>query len=185
MSNPRHLRRAAFNTSNLSCRSVGRVAYVGLLITAMGAIELCGGRAAHSRPCTVQIAQLERQIRLAAPTGSQTLGAQLHYQPTPADVQNAESRASANANAALQRARQADADGDPVVLPGRGQEALLEAGPDFGECQHNVAKRTIVDGLSNHPERLGRVKIRGATGHPNIFKAPVTETHPFAARSRV
>jgi hypothetical protein len=25
------------------------------------------------------------------------------------------------------------------------------------------------------------VKIRGATGHPNIFKAPVTETHQFAA----
>ena len=115
MSNPRHLRRPAFNTPNLSRRSVGRVAYVGLLITAIGAIELCGGRAAHSGPCTVQIAQLERQIRLAAPTGSQTLGAQLHYQPTPADVQNAESRASANANAALQRARQADADGDPVA----------------------------------------------------------------------
>ena len=38
-----------------------------------------------------------------------------------------------------------------------------------------------LDGLSNHPERLGRVKIRGATGHPNIFKAPVTETHQFAA----
>jgi hypothetical protein len=121
MSNPRQLRRAAFDTPNLSCRSVGRVAYVGLLITAIGAIELCGGRAAHSGPCTVQIAQLERQIRLAAPslesgpTGPQTLGAQLHYQPTPADVQNAESRASANANAALQRARQADANGDPVA----------------------------------------------------------------------
>ena len=123
MSNPRHLRRAAFNTPNLSYRSVGRVAYVGLLITAIGAIELCGGRAAHSGPCTVQIAQLERQIRLAAPTGPQTLGAQLHYQPTPADVQNAESRASANANAALQRARQADADGNSVAC----SKALDEA----------------------------------------------------------
>jgi hypothetical protein len=120
MSKPRHLRRAGFNTLSPSRRSAGRVAYVGLLITAIGAIELCGGRAAHSGPCTAQIAQLKQQILAApspenGPTGPQTLGAQLHYQPTPADVQSAERRATANADASLQRARQADAAGDAVA----------------------------------------------------------------------
>jgi len=116
-----YLIHAAFRTRTSSPRSVGRQAYVGgLLIATLGATVLCGG-AAHSGPCTAQIAQFERQIRLAAPslgsgpTGPQTLGAQLHYQPTPADVQSAERRASARVDAALQRAQQADADGDAVA----------------------------------------------------------------------
>jgi hypothetical protein len=126
MSKPGHdagqLIHAAFKTRTSSLRSVGRQAYVGgLLIATLGATVLCGPRVAHSGPCTAQIAQFERQIRLAAPslgsgpTGPQTLGAQLHYQPTPADVQSAERRASARVDAALQRAQQADADGDPIA----------------------------------------------------------------------
>jgi hypothetical protein len=121
MSNPGQLIHAAFDMPSSLRKSARRAAYVGRLIATIGAIVLCGDGAAYSGPCTVQIAQLERQIRLAAPslesgpTGPQTLGAQLHYQPTPADVQNAERRASVEADAALQRARQTDADGDAVT----------------------------------------------------------------------
>jgi hypothetical protein len=121
MSNPGHLIHATFDMPSLLRKSARRAAYVGLLIATIGATALCGDVAAYSGPCTVQIAQLERQIRLAAPslengpTGPQTLGAQLHYQPTPADVESAERRATAHADAALQRARQADADGDAVA----------------------------------------------------------------------
>ena len=67
MSKLGHLIRAAFNTANSSRKSIGRPAYVGLLIAttgaallcAGGAALLCAGGAAHSGPCTVQIAQLE------------------------------------------------------------------------------------------------------------------------------
>jgi len=112
---------AAFDLPSSLHKSVRRAAYVGRLIATIGATVLCGDGAAHSGPCTVQISQLERQIRLAAPslesgpTGPQTLGAQLHYQPTLADVESAERRATVHADAALQRARQADADGDAVA----------------------------------------------------------------------
>jgi hypothetical protein len=64
------------------------------------------GDAAHSGICTAQIAQLEEQIRGSGPTAPQSIEAQLHHQPTPCTVQNAESKAIANADAALQRARQ-------------------------------------------------------------------------------
>jgi hypothetical protein len=59
MSKLGHLIRAAFNTANSSRKSIGRPAYVGLLIATTGAALLCAGGAAHSGPCTVQIAQLE------------------------------------------------------------------------------------------------------------------------------
>jgi hypothetical protein len=122
MSKRDHLIHATYKARKSWRQSIGRQAYVGgLLIATIGATMLCGSGAALSGPCTVQIAQLERQIRLtvprpeSGPTSPQTLGAQLHYQPTPADVQYAESRANAEADAALQRARQADADGDAVA----------------------------------------------------------------------
>ena len=64
------------------------------------------GNAAHSGTCTAQIAQLERQIRGSRLTAPQSIDAQLHHQPTPRTVQNAESKAIANTDAALQPARQ-------------------------------------------------------------------------------
>jgi hypothetical protein len=67
------------------------------------------GDAAHSGTCTAQIAQLEQQIRGSGPTAPQSIEAQLHHQPTPRTVQNAESKATADADAALQRAREANA----------------------------------------------------------------------------
>jgi hypothetical protein len=74
------------------------------------AFTACAGDAAHSGTCTAQNAQLEQQIRGSGPTAPQSIEAQLHHQPTPRTVQNAESKAIvAEADAALQRARQANA----------------------------------------------------------------------------
>jgi hypothetical protein len=95
--------------------------YVALLVTATGVTVASTGGAAHSGPCTAQIEQLERQIQLAAPslgsgpTAPQSIGAQLHHQPTPAAVQDAQNRANAAAEAALQSARRADADGNAAA----------------------------------------------------------------------
>jgi hypothetical protein len=77
----------------------------------------------------VQIAQLEQEIGAtppgpaAGPTAPQTLGAQLHYQPTPADVAHAERFANKLWQAALIRAEKADAAGDAAGC----QAALTQA----------------------------------------------------------
>jgi hypothetical protein len=61
---------------------------------------------------------LDQQLTLAqanpeiGPTAPQSPGAQLHRQPTPETVQSAEHKANAVADAALERARKADADGN-------------------------------------------------------------------------
>jgi hypothetical protein len=76
---------------------------------------------AHAGSCTAQVAHVERQIRHSAvnpiegPTAPQTLAAQLSRQPTPALVQRAERRADALAAAALERAREADGDGNATA----------------------------------------------------------------------
>jgi hypothetical protein len=71
------------------------------------AFTACAGDAAHSGTCAAQIAQLEKQIRGSGPMAPQSIEAQLHHQPTPRAVQNAESKAIADA--ALQRAREPNA----------------------------------------------------------------------------
>jgi len=102
MSTPGHWRRAFFG---------GPV---------FAALFLCV-TAAHAGPCTARIEQLQRQIsRLApssvsGPTAPQSLGAQLHHQPTPEAVQSAKNKANADAAAALERARKADADGNAAA----------------------------------------------------------------------
>jgi hypothetical protein len=84
---------------------------------------------AHAGPCTSDISKLETQIKLSAsnpvvgPTATQTVGAQLHHQPTPGEIQNAETKANADADAALDRARKADGQND---APGC-REALRQA----------------------------------------------------------
>jgi hypothetical protein len=94
---------------------------VGFLVATTAAALLCGSGAAHSGPCTSQIGQLERQIGHASssaksgPTAPQSIEAQLHHQPTPETVRNAERKANADAAAALQRARQADTDDNPAA----------------------------------------------------------------------
>jgi len=90
--------------------------------------------AAYAGPCTTQISSLERQIKLSAsnpevgPTGQQTIGAQLHHQPTPGTVERAETKANADADAALDRARKADAAGDASGC----QSALIQARRLYG-----------------------------------------------------
>jgi hypothetical protein len=126
MRNPSHLIPAVFNPTNLPRR---RRAYVGLLIATTSATVLCGGSAAHSGPCTMQIAQLERQIRhailsrVSGPTAPQSVGGLLHHQPTPETMLTAERKANSDAAAALDRARQADVDGSAAACA----KALNEA----------------------------------------------------------
>ena len=84
---------------------------------------------AHSGPCTAQIAQLERRIAGAAPgpnsgpMAPQTLGAQLHRQPTPGSIARAEKTANKDADAAVDRARKADAAGDAYLCKAALEEA--------------------------------------------------------------
>jgi hypothetical protein len=101
----------------------------GLFFGIVGAVMLANPGAAYSGPCTAQIAQLERQIRVttpgpeSGPMAPQSVGAQLHHQPTPGAVAHAEHTANKDADAALERARKADAANDAALC----QAALIEA----------------------------------------------------------
>jgi hypothetical protein len=103
--------------------SLDRIQDRTLVSTAITTATLLASVASSSAgPCTAQIAQLEQQItQLQAgaassgagqPSGPQTLGAQLHHQPTQGSVENAQKQADADASAALERARKADAAND-------------------------------------------------------------------------
>jgi len=91
-------------------------------------------------PCTAQIAQVEQQIAQlqAAPTAAgtgepsapQSVGAQLHHEPTPGAVANSEHLANAEAEAALARARQADASGNAQACAEALRDARLLYGID-------------------------------------------------------
>ena len=87
------------------------------------------GAGAQAGPCSTQIAQLEKQIGPSAagaangPSAPQSLGAQLHHQPTPEDVGHAEHVARKDADAALEAARKADAAGNASAC----DAALTEA----------------------------------------------------------
>lgn len=75
---------------------------------------VCAAGPAWSGPCTAQIAAFETQMGqtpaspAAGPTFSQTLGAQLHNQPTPRDVEHAQNVAKDLVQAALAKAKAAD-----------------------------------------------------------------------------
>ena len=93
---------------------------------------------AQAGPCTSQIAATEQQINQSAaasppggvgtPSAGQTIGAQLHHQPTPSAVENAEHKANAQGEAALEQARNADASGNADACT----EALREARHLYG-----------------------------------------------------
>lgn len=108
-------------------------------IVTLAALALTAGSAAcYAGPCTTQIAQVEQQIRQAqassppggagAPSLPQSVGAQLHHQPTPGSVQGAQQKASAEGDAALARAKEADAAGDAVACA----KALADAKALYG-----------------------------------------------------
>jgi len=99
----------------------------GLLLTAA---TFAGGTAgAQAGPCTAQIAEVDRYIERAArnpttgPTAPQSIGAQLHHQPTPSSVASALSAARANSATALDRARKADAEGNEAACMRAVEEA--------------------------------------------------------------
>lgn len=101
-------------------------------IVLLAGLACVGGvTAALAGPCTKQIAEVERYIQRSSsgpaggPTASQSIGAQLHHQPTPGSVQSAENKARADAEAALDRARKADAEGDAAACTKALDEAKM------------------------------------------------------------
>jgi uncharacterized iron-regulated membrane protein len=107
-----------------------------LVLITLGVVG--GGMAAQAGPCADQISQVERAIQRAQakggaagagePSAAQSVGAQLHHQPTPGSVQSAERMAIADGDAALARARKADAAGDAAACT----RALDEAKAIYG-----------------------------------------------------
>lgn len=102
------------------------------------AIVLASATTCRAGPCTAQIAQVEQQIAQAQanrpesgagqPSAPQTLGAQLHHQPSAGSVENAENKATTGSAAALDRARKADAAGDAAAC----HKALSDAKQIYG-----------------------------------------------------
>jgi hypothetical protein len=76
-----------------------------------------GVASAAASPCTEEIAQLEQALQqtgnnlAGAPTGQQSVGAQLGYQPTPDSVREAEQASKQGIVAILNRAKAFDAEG--------------------------------------------------------------------------
>jgi len=72
---------------------------------------------AEAGPCTKEIAQFEQAVRQSArnpdigPTAPQSIGAQLHREPTPGSVKQAEESAQTRFGNALSRAKRLDATG--------------------------------------------------------------------------
>ena len=88
--------------------------------------------AAYAGPCTDEIAKLQkiaddtRAGGFTGPTANQTIGAQLHHQPTPNSIAVAENMASGKVDAVLTSAKSLD---------GAGKEA---------DCMEAVAKAKLL-----------------------------------------
>ena len=101
-------------------------------------LVLADGTMAQAGPCTADISQLQTRVQLSAsrpvvgPTATQTVGAQLHRQPTPGAIDHAETKANADADAAMDRARKADEQGDASGC----QEALRQARQLYGLAEN-------------------------------------------------
>jgi hypothetical protein len=88
--------------------------------------------AALAGPCTDDIAKFEQEIQQeiqsdpgTGPSGPQSLGAQLHHQPTPASVSGAERQARTGFKDALARAERFDALGQRDKCMAALEEAKL------------------------------------------------------------
>jgi hypothetical protein len=103
-------------------------------LPALAAVVLVSGSmACEAGPCTSQIVELQVRIARAqassrpggagVPSAPQSIGAQLHHQPTPGAIERAERKANAAGDAALERARNADAAGDAAACGKALQEA--------------------------------------------------------------
>jgi len=105
-----------------------------------GAALLVSVVSAEAGPCTKQIVEVEQQIQqlqgtplpsgAGQPSAQQTVGAQLHHQPTPGSVESALSKANTDATAALGRARKADVAGDAAACAAALDEAKRLYGID-------------------------------------------------------
>lgn len=88
------------------------------IVVCLVAAALLGAGAAYGGPCTDQIAALQQHVNAVppgpetGPTFSQTLGAQLHHQPTAHDIKHAQEVGRKEADAALKAARKADKAGN-------------------------------------------------------------------------
>jgi len=106
-----------------------RVAALAALVVAAGSVG--AAVAAQAGPCTAQIAELQRRVSritpgpASGPSAPQSIGAQLHHQPTPQTVESAEGKARAAADAALDRARKAYAASDANACAKALEEAKL------------------------------------------------------------
>jgi hypothetical protein len=118
---------------------IGRPVMEQSRIVTFAALVLIGGSAAsYAGPCTTEISRVEQRIRAAQvspspgdagdATAPQSVGAQLHHQPTPNSVLSAERMANADGEAALARARNADTAGDASACA----KALAEAKALYG-----------------------------------------------------
>jgi hypothetical protein len=102
----------------MDIRQRGKILQASALAAVTCALMLAQGIPAKAGPCTADINNLQKQIQLSAsspvvgPNTTQTVGAQLHHQPTPGAVDHAETKANADADAALDRARKADEQGN-------------------------------------------------------------------------
>jgi hypothetical protein len=79
-------------------------------------------------PCSLDIAAFEQAINIdpgAGPSGAQSVGAQLHHQPTPASVSSAQRQARTGFKDALARAKRFDALGDGDKCSAALEEAKL------------------------------------------------------------
>jgi hypothetical protein len=114
---------------DMDIRWRGKAVRASALAAVMCGIMLAASAPAEAGPCTADISRLQAQIKLAAsnpvvgPSTTQTVGAQLHHQPTPGAVEHAETQANADADAAFARARKADEQGDATSC----REALRQA----------------------------------------------------------
>jgi hypothetical protein len=107
------------------------------IVLSVGMAFVGSALAAQAGPCTTQISQLEAQIQNAqalppgsvgSPSAPQSVAAQLHRQPTAQSVESALSRANADGEAAVERAKKADAAGNA----GECATAIVEAREFYG-----------------------------------------------------
>lgn len=95
-----------------------RAGRASLFIASAIVILLYSHGTALSGPCTGQIAQIEHWVANAGtssdagPTAAQSVDAQLHRQPTPSTVGQAEHTANEDGDAAIEQAKKADAAND-------------------------------------------------------------------------
>jgi hypothetical protein len=88
-----------------------RLVLLTFIVLGLGIVPVGAG------PCTNEILAVEKAVNEPnspyAPTARQSVGAQVHRQPTPSSVERAEQKADSGYEAALDRARALDNQNNP------------------------------------------------------------------------